>query len=284
MGDDERIAQARHWLDVQRPARCLEVLGDLEPRDEVVELRVRALLMLERWTDAIELAKRGLAEQPANLNLHLWLAHALDENRDPLAAEHVLAAALRIAPDNVVLLTSFAEQITSTMHFDRADRALERAAELDPESIEVDIARVQWCHARGDKRGAAMWLQRALEKDPEDVRALQLAGQLALRSGRAADGRDRLHRAALQRMGSDRLVDVARRSSTLGRRPWSWFMPGLRVSQIAVGVVGLVVIFGGSALVRDGNPVLGWAALAVWGGVAVYSWIAWLLIYVVMDD
>ncbi len=284
MGDDERIAQARHWLDVRRPERCLEVLSDLEPGAEVVELRVRALLMLERWNDAIELAKRGLAEEPASLNLHLWLAHALDENRDRLAAEHVLVAALRIAPDNVVLLTSFAQQITSTMHFDRADRALKRAAELEPESIDVDIARVQWCHAQGDKRGAAAWLERALEKDPEDVRALHLAGQLALRSGRVVDGRDRLRQAALQRMGSNRLVDVARRSSTLGRRPWRWFMPGLRVSQIAVGVVGFVVIFGGSALVRDGNPVIGWTALAVWGAVAAYSWIAWLLIYVVMDD
>lgn len=285
MADEERIAQARHWLDVRRPERCLEALSSLEPgRVEVVELRTRALLMLERWSDAIDLARRGLAEHPESLNLHLWLAHALDANRDPLAAEHVLAAALRQAPDNVVLLTSFAEQITSTMHFDRADLALLRAAELDPESIDVDLARVQWCWARGDKRGARTWLERALEKDPEDVRALQLSGQIALRSGRTRDGDDRLRRAALQQMDSRPLVAAARSSRTLSKPPWAWFMPGLRISQVAVVAVGFVAVLSGSALVRNGNPAVGWAVLVSWGAVAVYTWVAWLLVYVVLDD
>lgn len=281
---DADLARAQHWLDVRRPERCLEALTAVEPNDpDVYQMRVRALLMLDRPADAIDIARSGLGAFPDDRDLMYLLSHGLAMTGKGLEAENVLLSALSRYPDDVFLLVELAELITSTLHFDRADRLLTRAAELAPESIEVDTARARWCIAVGKKKDARVWVERALAKDPEDVGALHLAGMVSLQEGKARAGNERLRSAALQQMDSKRLVSAARGSTILARAPWRYFMPGLRVSWIVHTVVGVFAFFVGVATVNGGNPVVGWSILGAWGALALYSAVGWAMVYVLVD-
>lgn len=285
--DDVILTQGRHWLEVGQPARCLEVLARADQsadEPEYFRLRAAALIELERWGEAVDSARRGLAVEPDHLMLVYLLAYAVEEERPDghEEAERVLLHGLSINPQQVLLLTAYANLLVRFHQLDKAGKLLDRAAAIDPEEIEVDLSRMRWAFARGKKREASSWAHQALEKEPENTQALSFAGMMDRADGRAARGSQKLRTAATQRLG-DRDLASAARTSTLEAHPLMWPVRVLQrlPQQFAVlsGLIVGLICYGIAAL---GAPGLAWVLLIAWFAFVVYYWLAVLVAYVIM--
>lgn len=287
MSGDLALAQARHWLDVGRPERCLEVLARAEwAGDEPEFLRVRsgAFVELERWDEAVDSARRGLAAEPDDLGLLYLLAYAVEEARADghQESEKLFLHGLSVDPHNVALLTGYANLLSRFHHLDKAGLLLDRAASVDPEAIEVDLGRAQWAFARGKNREASSWARKALEKEPENTQALALAGMLDSVSGRAATGSQRLRTAATQQLGNRDLATAARHT-TLEAHPLMWPVRAMQHLPQPVAVLsGVIVALIASGVSAMGAPVVGVVLLLVWVAFVVYFWLAVLVAHLIM--
>lgn len=275
----DRLTVARHWLDVGQPDRCLEVLaasGDVDDGVGIWAMRAEALLVLERWEESVRSARRGLAEAPDDLRLIHLLALAVEEvgPTGHEEAELLFLRGLAEVPDNVVLLTGYANLLTRHHELKKAGMVLDRAAAHAPEAIEVDLGRMQLAHARGRQREALTHAERILSKDPHHTGALAFAGSIDTARGRADRGSRHLRTAASQRLGDRELARQARRS-TLGAHPLMWPVRMVQRLPIAVAMLSGLAVVGVATLAE---PYVGTTAttalIGVWLLFVVYFWLA----------
>jgi tetratricopeptide (TPR) repeat protein len=210
------------------------------------------------YDGAVDSLRRVLSRDPIHGPAHASLAHTLLAMRRLPAAEHEIAVALRLEPEDPAVLFAAAAVMIAARRLDEAERIVERllardptgatgyilAAQLCMEQRELDAAEQHLEHARrlspadpdvlvqcGDLallRGgldeAEAWAEDALEASPEHGGAHLLAGRLALQRGRLDEAREH----AVFAMRSDPsdpdalwlLAGIeARRSPVLG---WWW--------------------------------------------------------------
>ena len=150
--DEERPANlglACHFLAIGNARASLEALngagGDLLGLPEYWSVRAGALRGLDRFEEAADAARRGLA----------------------------------IAPDNVALLDGLAMAELQNEHYTDAERALDRALELEPESPLLHGHMALTLASAGDDRAARAHADRALALAPESDHALRVRAQVA---------------------------------------------------------------------------------------------------------
>ena len=178
----DRLALARHYVDIDRPQRALDALGAM-PEEALSDpefwlLRVEALRELGRSAEAAEAARRGLELDPEDISLldALAIAELDGERLEPAAA--ALAAALEIEPNHPVLLAHRALVLANAKRFAEAREALFHALRVDPESVEVLRVRAQVA-VLAEEPDAERYVDELLERSPEDRTGHLLRGSLA---------------------------------------------------------------------------------------------------------
>jgi tetratricopeptide (TPR) repeat protein len=172
---------------------------------------------------AVDALRRVLARDPDHGPAHASLAHTLLAMRRLPAAEHEIALALRLEPDDPTVLFAAAAVTIAARRLDDAEELIDRLLAVDPADGINYILAAQLCMERrrfaaaeehldkarelaptdpdvllqcgelailqGKLDEAETWADEALEASPEHAGAHLLAGRLALRRGRLDDAR-----------------------------------------------------------------------------------------------
>lgn len=270
--DERTVSLARHWLQTDRPDRCLEVLDGADPTDpQVLLLRAWALSRLERWDDAESVARSGLAGDPGSVELRRVLAHALTGRGRLREAAEVLASAVADAPEDVEVRAQLAANLVVRRFEDESARAIDALAALVPGSGRVALLRAHWHLEFGRREDARRHVLEALEVDPADPQARALLGDLTARSG-DAQGVDHLRRAALDDFGSRSTVARARQAGVLSRYPGRLLLPALRVHPGWAAAGCFVLLWVSARVFVVGDAVVGGLMLAV--SLVLVVWLA----------
>jgi spermidine synthase len=124
---------------------------------------------------------RAVSVARASATAESWRNRAAMQTRadSPELAYQDYLEAVRLAPDDPMVLAGYVGAAAASSHLDAADRYLrERIAAREAPILEMELSRV--LAARGDLKGAATAAQRAAALDPSSDRALeQLATVLA---------------------------------------------------------------------------------------------------------
>ena len=183
---EQRLELARHYLAVGNPQRALDSLAQSAAVDDedYWELRAGALLDLDRWEDAAEAARNGLAIDPDDVFLLDMLAIAELELHHGGAALTAIDAALELVPDHSTLLAHRALILARLKRFDEAEHAIGEAIAIDPDSVDVLRVRSQVAFLKGDLGAASRHADELLEADPESDLSHLLRGNVAVEKGR----------------------------------------------------------------------------------------------------
>ena len=272
MSDPEarRLELARHYSDIGQPRRVLEALEGTEAFEspEGWVLRGEALYHLDRYREGVDAAQRGLALEPDDPGLLDVLALNLMELGDLAGAERALLSALDGWPENEVLLCHYALACAHHGQKAKAERLVERASQLDPESVDVLRTRAQVAWISGDRRRTKQYADELLALEPEDRVAHALLGNLLVEGNVYAAVRH--HEEAVRLDPSDReLADVVRHNRTLTH--WlQWpIYPIQRFGPMKVwaGYLALLVI-----TVMLDMPYLTITLVILYFVMVVYSW------------
>jgi tetratricopeptide (TPR) repeat protein len=220
--ESSRLDLARHYAALGRHDRVLETLEDARALTEPEgwALRGEALYHLDRYAEGASAARRGLEIDPEDATLLDVLALNLMEKGDLAGAERALLAALDVWPEDETLLCHYALACAKHGQREKAYKLLDRAAALEPESIDVLRVRAQVAFVTGDDRATKRLAGEVLKHDPEDRIAHILRGNVeAERNPYAAV---RHHTRAVRLDPSDReLADVVRQNRIL-THPLQW--------------------------------------------------------------
>ncbi len=272
--DAARIAVARRYVGVGRPESALAELAKLPDPDledpELWFLRAAALNDLERYGDAIDAAREGLARSPQSVGLLAALSQAELGCGNLAAAETAILSALDLWPDNPWLLTRYASVVAHAGQLDKAERLVAEAARLSPDDPTVIHTRSVIAYLRGEDAAAEAESRRLLADDPESVPAHLMLGTTAAQAGRFAQADRHLSTAA----GIGPTDDIASlaREARVARHPL--LLPIRAIDRFGVAPVwigGVAVILGLRAL---GYPLASAVAGLAWFTFCVYTWVA----------
>lgn len=265
-----QVELARHYSSIGQFGRVLETLDGAEAFEdpEAWSLRAHALYQLDRYDEGAQMARRGLELDPDDPGLLDVLALNLMELGDLAGAERALLTALDGWPENATLLCHYAFACAHHGQDAKAERLLERAARLDPESVDVLRARAQVAYLSGDERRTKQHVDELLAVEPEDRVGHALRGNLLVEGNVYAALRH--HEEAVRLDPSDReLANVVRHNRTLTHwLQWPVY-PVQRFGPIKVWV-GFLALFA-VALMLDLSYVAG-GLLIAYLFMVVYSW------------
>ena len=211
-----QVELARHYSSIGQFGRVLETLDGAEAFQdpEAWSLRAHALYQLDRHAEGAQMARRGLELDPEDPGLLDVLALNLMELGDLAGAERALLTALDGWPENATLLCHYAFACAHHGQDAKAEKLLERAARLEPESVDVLRARAQVAYLSGDERRTKQYADELLAVEPEDRVGHALRGNLLVEGNVYAALRH--HEEAVRLDPSDReLANVVRHNRTL---------------------------------------------------------------------
>lgn len=189
---DRSLAQARHWISIDRAERALDALATAGPGaaevPEVFLLQAVAHLDLGHREEARAAAESGLALDPANPALLEILGIAHWKRNDRPAAERAFLDGLRNAPEDAHLLARYAMLVAEDGQIEKARRLAERAAAQAPEDPLVGRVRSLIAYLDGDDKAAQQIGAAALANAPEDVGLHALMGSYLLEGGAIGAG------------------------------------------------------------------------------------------------
>lgn len=271
----QALALASHHLVTGHPDRSLEALDRL-PGDDALQpaalmLRGRALLALDRDDEARHVAERALSTDGDSPDLWSLLADACWALDDLPAAEHAVLTALRLRPTDAGLMADYARILAEAGQDKKAAAVLSRAAELDPESVDVATARAYLALARGDDREALRSAKRAIAHAPDSVSAQSMLGLSSLLRGDGATAWRASRSAASSSIGNPQLAELARESRLQAHPTMAGMRLITRFGQVQVWLFGLVLVFVVGAVLP---PSVRTVVIACWLLFVVYSWTA----------
>jgi len=217
------IELARHYVLLERGGPALEVLEHASP--ELAESwlwRANALHQLQRYEDAIEAARRGIAIDAESS--HLWHAIAraeLSSGRLP-AAKEAIDESLRLIPDDPQALALQAAILTQQGERRAASQVIGRAAALAPEMRAVRAMRAMLTPV--DDEAAVRMSRELLEAEPEGAFEHWWHATNLIRRGRLRDAADHLSRAVALDPDNETFVRTARMAR-------HWFFWPLRITS-----------------------------------------------------
>jgi len=269
------LTVAARYVEIGRPELALRALagldGDTAAHPYALLLRGRALCEMERFDDAAQAARDGLADAPADIAL-LYLFSVAEEGRGDLAAaEAAILAALAEESDDAVLLCQYARVLMHGGALDKAERVLDKADAAEPGSVGVLTNRVSLAYLRHDDKTAERLTKELLALDPEDAQAHRLLGALAANRGDMDTAAERLGTAVREDPGDHRTADAARAAG--GMRSLFWLPNRFFARYGAIQTwIGAVVVL--SLLRTTGMAGLAVAATIAWVVFCIWSWVA----------
>lgn len=264
---------ARHYLEVAQPQRALDALAAAPAVDdpETWALRGWALVDLDRYADAAEVARDALGTWPGDVGFLRLLAVA-EALADRLAdAEQAVLAALRIDPDDPHLLCTYADTLMRGRQLRKARAVLDLAERADPDDVLVVRMRLNLAYLEGRDRDARAHAEELLGRNADDYQGQVMLGALDLEKLKL--------RSAGARFGSAVRTDPSRSAGVAGARtvsllrsPAYWpLLPFERFGAAPTWVVAVVLIFGLQAAgLRTASAIVA----GVWIALCVYSWVA----------
>lgn len=170
-GDPHLVAQrARQLLELGRATQALELAAAAAaatPDAELTAVVAAALRHLDRYQEAVDTARAGLAGAPHDTTLLWELVTGLRLLGDAAEALPHAQALLRLEPDQVSSVQAYVLTAIEVPELRRQALALtDRAVALAPDEPEVHALRGAARRACGDRRGAAAAYRQALALDP----------------------------------------------------------------------------------------------------------------------
>jgi tetratricopeptide (TPR) repeat protein len=271
--DDKTLALARHYLQIDQPARALAALdrgSGLLDEPDYWRLRAAALLDTDRASDGARAAEQGLRIDPQDVLLLFLHAAAQRRTGDLAAAERSLLRALELDPENASLLAEYATLVARAGQLDKARRLLEEAERLEPLDDRVITARALLAYLSGDDKAVAEHAGELLADDPEaQAGHLWRASALLERGSHHAARR---HLETVARLDpANASVIVAAREVRLLTHPLLWpLYPVQRFGPMKVWL-GFIVLAGLSFLTRQTIVVA--VVVGAYLFLVVYSWV-----------
>jgi cytochrome c-type biogenesis protein CcmH/NrfG len=218
------LALARHYLEINRPERALDVLGESAADDEAAEVVAAALIALERPEGARERVRDALARDGDSPELLRLLALAEAELGDYQAAERALLAGLELEPDDPALLLEYGHLLARAAEPEAAEHIAQRLEEAwGTDELAADV-RIAAEYVGGRSRAAVAAAKSALAHDPEDENAHAFVGFAALERGDPKRAARHLGEVMRRRPDAEQLVGAAR----MARAESHWLLAPLR--------------------------------------------------------
>lgn len=269
---EQRLELARHYLAVGNPQRALEALAQATAVDdeEYWELRAGALLDLDRWEDAAEAARSGLAIEPESVFLLDMLAIAELELEHGGAALEAIDAALELIPEYPTLLAHRALILARLKRFDEAEHALGEAIALDPDSVDVLRVRSQVSFLKGDLRAATQHADELLEADPDSELSHLLRGNVAVEKHRYGHAVRHFEEAARLNPEVPEIREVLRENRVAAHPLLAPVRPIWRIGRWRSWLIYLTIA---GALGAANLDSARYAIAAVWITIVILSWV-----------
>ncbi len=191
-----RLAELSFYQNASEEALAYaDIAAMLGQKDPVIQvLRGRILTELGRFTEAEEVLRKVLEEEPYNLNAFRAMGE-LEIARGSLRGAIVwYERALEIDPENRIALLSMVPLHDSLDRRDNAENLIIRAVELYPESFDVHLMAARHYLERGDMGRSEYHCDVALRIEPDNRDATLLYAAILSRQGR--------FQALLERIGS----------------------------------------------------------------------------------
>lgn len=135
------IQLAEQYVRLERGEHALHALRHASPESAATWLwRANALHALQRYEEAAESARRGLAIDAENSYLHYVIARAELMLSHYAEAEAAIVESLRLHPDEPEAIATHALILHALGKRDAGDRVMRRAAELAPDLRSVRVA------------------------------------------------------------------------------------------------------------------------------------------------
>lgn len=271
---DRSLAQARHWISIDRPEKTLDALADAGPgaaeEPAVFLLTALAHLQMDALERAGQAAARGLALEPENPFLLEVLGLVSWRKGDRPAAERAFLGGLKAAPEDPHLLARYALLTGEAGQLDKARRLAERAAAVAPLDPLVTEVRSLLAYMEGDDEKAKELGAAALAEAPEDSRLHALMGSYLLQGGAFARATEH-HLTSAAMNPEDEDARILGRQAKYIRHPLMrpmWFVE--RVGPGKIWIAWIVILIGLRSADLDG--VAGVATI-VYLSFALYTWV-----------
>ncbi len=146
-----------------------------------------ALVRLGRVEEAERRYRRAISLRPDFAAAWMNLGCLMREQGKDLYAEAALCRAAELRPDLVPAWLNLALLMRELGRIEEAEAHLNRAYALDRERVETHVAWTQFYVARKDLKTAQEWLEKALQREPENPEAMNMRGILLHHEERFAE-------------------------------------------------------------------------------------------------
>lgn len=270
----QALLLARRYLDIEQPARALEVLNGLTnvpmQDPDYWYLRGRALYELKRYPEAADMLQRGLGQEPDYTPLLYMMCNCQDKLGNLAEAERAILTALRLVPDEPSFLCRYAYLVAKAGQLDKADRLVDEAARLSPYDTTVLQTRAWLSYLRGDDRQAEVYSREMLREDPDDPAGHYMYGVSKLNTGSVGDAARHLGTVARYDPTDHDAVKIARQSQMAAH----WLLWPLRPFYILgpakcwIAVIVAIFLLCSLGLYEIAGCI-GWIYLLI----CIYSWV-----------
>ena len=192
-------ALARAYIAKGQPALAEETLRagmDAVPEDASLKIELAQLLIqTDRASQGVSLLEGGLQHAPGNFELRVALVRAYMANRDLDAARRA-AEELKTSRPEAAAGYQLAGLIAHDQkRYDDSEKNLERAYQLQPDSVDILAALTRFSLERGRRADAIKRLQQAAGGDSRNAAVLDLLGRTYLEINDLAHAQEALTRA-----------------------------------------------------------------------------------------
>jgi predicted Zn-dependent protease len=242
------LGLARHYLEIERPERALDVLAqagaDELDGEEAAGIAATAMIALGRHEDARRRVRDAIARDGDSPYLLRMLAAAEAELGDYAGAERALLAALELAPDDPAVLYTYGHLLARAGCPEDAERIAARLDETWPTGELGADVRIAAEYVRGRSARAAEVARGVLASEPEDETSHAVIGVHALNTGDPRLAARHLDEVMRQRPDAHELAVPARRA----RAESHWLLAPLRPIR-RFGELRFWLLYAGVAIV-----------------------------------
>lgn len=268
------LARAHALLLASRPEDALRELATLPAAEAIspraFELRSAAFVYLDRWEEAADSARRGLASGGPDPDLLRLLAQAERELGHLDVAERALLDGLAMAPTDIDLLCGYAQLCIAAQQLDKAGKLVERALAQQPNASVVYATRVQLAYAQGKDRAAQQIAREYVAEYPESATANALLGGMSAVRGQINAADAGLRQAVAAEPTVIQFAEMAM-ETRIAKHPLMWpVRPFIRFGPIKTWLAAIAIIYGLRALRLPG---LSLTFGVFWLLLCVYSWV-----------
>ncbi|MEW6747288.1 MAG: FG-GAP-like repeat-containing protein [Planctomycetota bacterium] len=172
------------------PASGPEPAGEREGSVDSLYQLARTALDGGQISRAVQLLHDVLAQDPSHHGALFWLARLYDRRQMYPQAKPLYERALKVQPNHVPTLLSYAIHSmspTNAQDWERARQLIERAIEQQPENANAQFTMGSYWFRTAQYEKAFKTLERALELDPRSPDVLQHLGATSLAVGKPAE-------------------------------------------------------------------------------------------------